>query len=343
MSPTPAGPRLDYLVPDYHQPSWGIALLYEHVRLLRELGFDARVVHHKAPFRVGWHQCDVPVAHLDALPSEPSPNDILIVPEVIAGQAARLPFAWRRVVFVQGSFLVPGGLDGAADYRALGYEHALAVLPHVAEVVSRHFGVEASVVPPFIAPYFFRDAETIAREPRERLVLLVMKPEYRRVGFPDYDILTRVTRARFADTASVSGAEPSGGWRLLELDGSLSHAQVAELMGRAAFLVNLNTHEAFNTTVPEAMAAGCVPVCYDAFGGQDFLVDGRNAFVFPNHHVYPLAEKLLALTAGGADDGAGVAAMRVAARSSVARYDEEGTRAALAQAFARLLPSAAAR
>jgi hypothetical protein len=338
-----ASPRLFYLVPDYHQPSWGIALLYEHVRLLRDLGFDARVVHHRAPFRVDWHQCEVPIVHLDALPDEPRSSDLLIVPEVIAGQAARLPFAWRRVVFVQGSFLVPGGLDGAAGYRALGYEHALAVLPHVAAIVSRHFGVEASVVPPFIAPYFFRDADTEARKSRERLVLLVMKPEYRRVGFPDFDILTHVTQSRFADVASVAAASARDGWRLLELDGSLSHAQVAELMGRAAFLVNLNTHEAFNTTVPEAMAAGCVPVCYDAFGGQDFLVDGRNAFVFPNHHVYPLAEKLLALTAGDPDDAAGVPAMRVEARSSVARYDEAATRIALEQVFTRLLSATVAR
>jgi hypothetical protein len=49
---TPGGGalRIDYLVPDYETPSWGTALLYEHVRLLRELGHDARVLHLRAPF-----------------------------------------------------------------------------------------------------------------------------------------------------------------------------------------------------------------------------------------------------------------------------------------------------
>jgi glycosyltransferase involved in cell wall biosynthesis len=204
-------------------------------------------------------------------------------------------------------------------------------------VVRRHYGVDAEVVPPFIAPYFFAGEQAIRERARERLVLFVMKPEYRRVGFPDYDIFTRLTRERFADRA---GREARAGWRLLELDGSMSHTLVAELMADAAFLVNLNSHEAFNTTVPEAMAAGCVPVCYDAFGGRDFLVDGVNAFVFPNHYVYPLAEKLLALTSGdpadGGADGDDLRAMRLAARATAARYDGQSTRAALDAAFARL-------
>jgi hypothetical protein len=338
---TAGGPsaRIDYLVPDYDRPSWGIALLYEHVRLLRELGYDARVLHHRAPFRVRWlEQCAVPVAHLDALDREPSSADVVVVPEVIAAQAARLPFAWRRVVFVQGSFLIPGGLDGAADYRGLGYERALAVLPHVASVVERHFGVGADVVPPFIAPYFFRDGEAIRQQPRQRIVLFVMKPEYRRVGFPDYDIFMRLTRERFADRAGRGQRE--GGWRLMELDGSLSHALVADLMAEASFLVNLNSHEAFNTTVPEAMAAGCIPICYDAFGGRDFLLAGENAFVFPNHHVYPLVEKTLAVTGDDAGDET-LLAMRLRARDTAGRYDVGGTRDALAQVFQRLMTSRA--
>jgi hypothetical protein len=335
--PSSAGGRLariDYLAPDYERPSWGMALLYAHVRLLREQGYDARVLHQRAPFRARWLEAPAALAHLDSLDREPSSADLLVVPEVMAAQAATLPFAWRRIVFVQGSFLIPAGLEGAADYRQLGYERALATLPHMAAVIERHFGVSVDLVPPFVAPYFFRGSDEIARAERRRIVLFVMKPEYRRVGFPDYDIFVRLTRERFADRASSRD-----GWRLMELDGSLSHTLVAELMAEASFLVNLNTHEGFNATVPEAMAAGCIPICYDAFGGRDFLVDGENAFVFPNHHVYPLVEKVLALTAGEGDD-ATLRTMRQRARDCAARYDEAATREALAQVFGRLTATA---
>jgi hypothetical protein len=321
--------RIHYLVADYDQPSWGTAMLYEHVRLLRELGFDARVVHHRAPFRLTWIDHDVPIAHLDTLADEPSEDDLLVVPELLAAAAARLPWRCRRAVFVQGAFLIPAGLEGAAGYRELGYELALAVLPHVAEIVERHFGLEPELVPPFIAPYFFRDPEEIRARPRSRTILLTVKPGYRAVGLPDYDVFMGLVRRQ------LDGAGGAGGWRLRELTG-LRHAEVAELMAEASFLVSLNSHEAFNSTVPEAMAAGCIPVCYDAFGGRDYLVDGENAFVFPNHHVFPLVEKLLELTRGAAERTGELARMRARGRETAGRFTREATRAALDEAFSRL-------
>jgi glycosyltransferase involved in cell wall biosynthesis len=359
MSPAPrtssARSRIFYLAPDYQRPSWGVALLYEHVRLLRELGHDARLLHHRAPFRLDWLElegAEVPIDYLDALGEAPTQRDLLVVPEVLAADAARLPFAWRRGVFVQGSFLIVSGLDGAASYPELGYSFALAVLPHVASIVERHFGVAAALVPPLIAPYFFQEPERIRLAPRLPVILFVMKPEYRDVGFPDYAVFDRLVRRRFET------AEAAGGWRVIGL-GGMSHREVARRMAEASFLVNLNSHEAFNTTVPEAMASGCIPICYDAFGGRDFLVDGENAFVFPNHHIFPLIEKTLALTvesglagasagtlpARGAppDASSALDRMRLAARARARRYDGAATRAALDRAFTTILAAPAAR
>jgi hypothetical protein len=239
-------------------------------------------------------------------------------------------------VFVQGSFLILSGLEGAAGYTELGYELALAVLPHVGEIVERHFGLEVEVVPPFIAPYFFRDLEEIRARERSRTILLSVKPAYRAVGFPDYDIFVGLLRRHLGP----NGQRP--GWRVRELAG-LRHAEVAELMADASFLVSLNSHEAFNSTVPEAMAAGCIPVCYDAYGGRDYLADGENAFVFPNHHVFPLAEKLLELTDGAPERSADLARMRARARETAGRFTREATRAALEAAFSRLARPVATR
>lgn len=314
-------PRIHYLVADYDRPSWGTALLYEHVRILRELGFDARVIHERSPFRLSWMDHDVPISYLDALDETPGEDDLLVVPETLAAPAAKLPWRCRRIVFVQNSFLVARSLEGASGYPELGYEAAFAVLPHVARVVEEHCGLAAEVVPPFVAPYFFRDPDEA--RPRSRTVLLTVKPEHRAAGFPDYDLFTTILARRLRD------------WRLVELEG-LRHQEVARLMADAAFLVNLNTHEAFNSTVPEAMAAGCVPLCYDAFGGQDFLIDEQNAFVFPNHHVYPLIGRLLALMAAGAA-APDLGRMRRAGRRTAERYTRAATRTALERAVRGLL------
>jgi len=304
-------------------------MLYEHVRLLLESGFDARVIHERAPFRLSWiDHDDVPVAHLDAPGEPPAPGDLLVVPETLAAASAELPWRCRRVVFVQGSFLIARGLRGARGFAELGFEGALAVLPHVARVVERHFGLAAQVVPPFVAPYFFRSPEEIRSRPRRRTILLAAKPEYRAAGFPDYDLFQALVAPRL---------ERGDGWRLEELQG-LRHAEVAEVMADASFLVNLNSHEAFNSTVPEAMAAGCVPVCYEAFGGQDYLVDGENAFVFPNHYVFPLAEKLLELLDAPRE---ALEPVRLRGRETAGRYTRGATGEALVRAFTRLVGAAA--
>jgi glycosyltransferase involved in cell wall biosynthesis len=323
----PRGPRVYYLTPDYPVPSWGQGLLYEHVRLLREEGLDSWVLHERAPFRLPWLDSDVPVAYLDAGGPAAGPEDLLVVPETLVAKASRQRWPGRRGVFVQGSFLTLTEHAEAFRYPELGFEFALAVLPHVAEVVAKHFGIAAQVVPPFVAPYFFRSVESIRHHPRDPVVLLACKEAYRRVGFPDYDIFTKLMR-RFC-------AEHGGGWRVEELAGK-THRQVAERMAESAFMVNLNSHEAFNSTVPEAMAAGCAVLCYEAVGGRDFLADGDNALVFGNHHVYALVERLQQLIRGGAG-ASDLLQLRLGGRATAARFTEAGTRRALAEAFAPLV------
>ena len=282
--------RIFYLTPDSDTPSWGVGLLYHHVRLLRRCGFEAWVLHQQRPFRLTWLEMDLPIAYLGDETLTLQESDTVVVPEVLANSEFVASLPSRRIVFVQGSFLILAGAPEAFDYREMGFEAALATMPHMRDIVSRHFGLEPVVVPPFIAPYFFSGEDDLDSQ-RERRVLLVGKPDYLRAGYLDYEIVGHLLRRHFRRLAEAGGPV----WEIAELKGR-THRETAELMRRSEFLVNLNTLEGFNVTVPEAMAAGCVPVCYEAFGGRDFLEPGRNAYVFPNNHVYPLAEKILDLT-----------------------------------------------
>lgn len=318
---------IHYLIADHPEPSWGTGMLYEHVRLLRELGHDASVLHHRAPYRPGWRELEVPVRYLEDLDrpgAAPSSADVVVVPEVLAASEAVRRHAWRRVIFVQGSFLILGGLNGFPDYPSLGYEAAMAVLPHVARVVERHFGLPAEVVPPYVAPYFFAGEP----RPRERRVLFVKKEGYRLAGVPDGAIAEVLL-------GKEVGRRP--GWSLIPLVG-MTHREVAELMQTSLFLVNVNSHEAFNTTVPEAMAAGCVPVCYEAGGGRDFLRDGANAIVFPNQQVYALVERVCELMDRLDEHGPLLERLRAGGRETAASFRPESTAAALDRFFSRFAP-----
>ena len=214
-----SGPRVHYLAPDHEAPSWGIGLLYHHVRILRELGFDACILHNRRGFRLSWLDVEVPVRYLEGGGFRPRPDDVLVVPEVLAHESDLVSATCRRVVFVQGSFLIWTGADAAVDYRDLGYEAALAVLPHVRDIVRQHCGLTPALIPPFIAPYFFAYPDELGRQREPRLVL-VGKPEYRQAGYTDYQIALQVLRRHFDRIALQQDVR----WELVELSGQ-THRQ----------------------------------------------------------------------------------------------------------------------
>ncbi len=309
--------RIFYLAPDFDRPSWGVGLLYGHVRLLRDRGWHASVLHHRRPFRVEWLEDAPPCDHLDDPSLDFADSDILVCPEVLAHEDAVARFPGLTVLFVQGTYPLFASIQGRKALEGLGFDRAMTILPHARAVLTRFFGIDTAVVPPFIAPYFF---DASLDQQRARRVLLHVKPDYEKAGFLDRQIF---------ETLWSEG--PTRGWEL-DRFGGLDHGQVAARMADSTFLVNLNVLEAFNTTVPEAMAAGCIPLCYEAVGGRDFLVDGENAFVFPNGDIVPLIERLFALIEHGAPHQQ-LKRLRASARATAERYRECATGEALERFF----------
>jgi len=207
----------------------------------------------------------------------------------------------------------------------------MAALPHIGDIIANHFGVEPYVVPPFIAPYFFADATELSA-PRDRRLILIGKPEYLKAGYLDYDIAQKVLRRQIKRIADRGGPN----WELVEPSG-LSHQDFAALLRRSALMLNVNTLESFNASVPEAMAAGCIATCYEAYGGQDFLRSGVNAHVWPNNYIYPLLSQLVDLIEHYDARAEELAAMRTAAAETAGKFRQEQTADALEKMFRALI------
>src|SRR5260370_36840375 len=166
--------RVFYYAPDTQTPSWGIGMLYTHVRLLRANGFSAFVLHERPRFRPKWLDTDAPRAYRASKTFKTLPEDVLVIPEIFAAEPDVQAMAGRRVVFVQASSFISPGLKNARDYRQLGYEMAIATMPHVRKVVEKHYGVSAPVVPPCLSPSFFLKRGQWDRA-RKRQVVLIAK------------------------------------------------------------------------------------------------------------------------------------------------------------------------
>ena len=323
--------RIWYLVPEYVEPSWGVGMLYGHVDLLRRDGRDAVVVHGSGDFRPPWLESDVPVVGDDGF--RPASEDVVVAPEVLIDDP-RAVINGRAVLFVQNAFSLLERVDAAATARSRGFVRAMAVLPHVEHAIRGLTDLPSDVVPPYIAPYFAAPGDSLVT-PRPRRVVIHAKSYIQ-----ELPVLRRILGlATSGGLPGLLGGRPSveiERWEVVELRG-LTHREAAATLRGACLFVNLNCWEAFNTTVPEAMAAGAVPVCYEAYGGRDFLRDGDNAFVFPNNSLLPLVGRLVDLMAEPeAAREAQLVAVRRRAWETAAGYTPEATAAALRSFFDRM-------
>ncbi len=296
-------------------------MIYTHVRMLCANGIDAAVLHEQPGFRPDWMSFDAPRLYRLDKSFHADADDLVVVPEVHAAEPAALNLSPKRVVFVQASSYIEHGFgnnrNGDRNYARLGYLSAMTTMPHVRRIVERHYGIEAPVVPPCVAPWFFASSA----KPRKKQVVLCPKP-----WCQDYPIVRHMLVARARAL----------GWSVLEL-ADRPQRQVARAFLQSAIHVNVNCHEAFNATVPEAMAAGSIAVCYEAFGGRDHLRNRKNAYVFPTHHAYPLAEHTLELMASWDARKAETDKIRQCAATTAARYTEDSTERALLRYFRRLM------
>lgn len=329
-----------YLAPEYDKPSWGIGMLYGHVKLLNRNGIDAAVLHHKRPYRYRWFESDVPVSYLNDSSFKIRENDFLVVPEVNVLDDFPRSAGCKKIVFVQGGFLILHRLEKAVNYEELGYRHVIVTMPNIKKIVDTYFGAQSEIIPPFIAPYFFAHDEDARSGDRQRRILLFQNPAYAGAGCVDYDIALKllIKRAGTVKTKLSRQWERRSGdnWEVVELNG-MTHRGVSELMKGSSFFVNLNLIEGFNVTVPEAMAAGCIPLCYEAYGGMDYLEDGRNAYVFPNNYVYPLIDKLFSLIENYDNIQDELDRIRQNAYKTALGYTEEETEKSLLRFFTGLL------
>jgi len=81
--------QIYYWAPDNDKPSWGIGLLYHHVRLLRQAGFEAWVLHRTPPFRISWMEADVPILYLEESAFALQPDDFLVKRSTTTHSATR--------------------------------------------------------------------------------------------------------------------------------------------------------------------------------------------------------------------------------------------------------------
>jgi hypothetical protein len=139
-----------------------VANIYEHVRVLRELGYDAQILHEKNDYTpvahlLGEEYNDIPHVSIETQQLKVNTQDFIIIPEIFANvmeQTTKLPS--KRIVFVQSydyifEMLVPG-----KNWIEYGIRDFITTNEKQKEYVENLFTnrVKGEVIPVGIPEYF---------------------------------------------------------------------------------------------------------------------------------------------------------------------------------------------
>ncbi len=277
-----------YYLPENDRPSWGAGMIYYHVWLLKKNKIEAYVLHDKQPYKLSWLKVDITFRYIDDKHLRIHKDDTLVIPEFYADLSQLKVMKCRKIVFVQNAYYIFDGLKNDCSYEDLGIESIFYYMPHLKKILQQITSLPIYEMPAFIAPYYFSE---IKHERKKRIIL------YPKFANREYDILKRMLedKLRLESKQILKKIfSRKDEWEIVELKDK-KHHEVAIEMRQAAFFISLNITEAFNSSVPEAMATGCINICYEGVGPADFLENNLNAFVFSNNHIFPLAEKVISL------------------------------------------------
>ena len=236
--------RIVYLSWPATEITGGIKLVFRHVEILREAGFDA-VVATPGGEPPQWLETTAPLLDVAQVGQE---DDVLAFPENHAGllrDFAERPN--RKVVFCQNPFMVFRGLGGKRDYREFGVSAILAVGNLAAEFCRRRFpGLPLRTVPVMVDPAVFHFQANkklqIALAPRKRPMEAAFVQDFFRATHPEWRAIP---------------------W--IEISGR-AEKEVAALLKDSAVYLSLCRFEAVPLSIMEAFACGCVVAGFTGTG-----------------------------------------------------------------------------
>lgn len=310
--------RVLYFLPDVPKVFGGMNISYRHVDTLRQLGFEASVVHQRAGYRYVAARPGVPVLYMDRI-GKLRPDDWMVIPETHrSALALARDSQCHKALFCQNHFYLSMTLAAIAghDWSDYGITHFLCLSEPIRAAMQDWLGINGTVIRPTIDAGLFVPGQRSAKPS----IAFMPRKGGEHVG------LTRMLIERHADVAKLPALRDIE-WRVLD---AMSQKQVAQALASSWIYLSTGNLEGLGLPPLEAMAAGCIVAGYVANGGNDYATPA-NGFWVGDEDTFALAAAtrsiLLRILADPADPG--LTAMRAAGAETARRYSLKTETAAL--------------
>jgi hypothetical protein len=211
-------------------PTAGVATIYEHVKKLRELGYNANILHDKNDYKLredeegmgiaewlGEEYANLPHVSIESQKLQVGPSDFVVIPEAFASIIKQtVNFPCKRIVFLQSYEYIFEMLEIGEGWEQFGITDVITTNKSLSEYAESVFrGLRTDIIPVGIPDYFKNSTEpkipTIAMSARDKRELLkIVKifyqkyPHYRFVTFRDMSGLPREMFAKELAKSFVS-------------------------------------------------------------------------------------------------------------------------------------------
>jgi len=198
-------------------PTAGVANIYEHVKVLRKLGFNAQILHDKNDYKLkgdaegmgvedwlGEEYSNLPHISIESQKLQVGPADFVVIPEAFASIMKQTTnFPCKRIVFLQSYEYIFEMLEIGENWPAFGITDVITTNQNLKDYVNNVFRNLMTEIIPVGIPSFFTENEkpkvpTVAISARDkREVLKLVKiffqkyPHYQFVTFRDMSGLNR--------------------------------------------------------------------------------------------------------------------------------------------------------
>jgi len=211
-------------------PTAGVATIYEHAKKLRDLGYNAQILHDKNDYKLredeegmgiaewlGEEYATIPHISIESQQLQVGPQDFVIIPEAFASVMKQTKdFPCKRVVFLQAYEYIFEMLEIGEGWEEFNIRDVITTNKNLSDYARSVFrGINVDEIPVGI-PEYFTDSDkpkvpTIAMSSRDKRELLkIVKifyqkyPHYRFVTFRDMSGLPRKDFAKQLGESFVS-------------------------------------------------------------------------------------------------------------------------------------------
>jgi len=208
-------------------PTAGVANIYEHVKVLRELGYNAQILHDKNDYKLredengmgiaewlGEEYTTIPHVSIESQQLQVGPADFVVIPEAFASIMKQTStFPCKRVVFLQSFEYVFEMLEIGENWGTFGINEVITTNNNLKQYIESVFrNLTTEIVPVSIPDYFTVNEKpkipTVSISSRDkREILKIVKvffqkyPHYQFVSFRD---MSGLPRKEFASELSKS-------------------------------------------------------------------------------------------------------------------------------------------